>query len=540
MVRKGSRVQFSSTALRILCWNNKQDNLYIAYMSTKKITIIFLTSLVIVGGGVFFSALNSDNVSQVVVTVPNRTKTEIIQLNDGDDFFMQIAPVVTELEGNRVQMLAYNGSIPGPILKVKQGSTVNLTVKNTSGINQMLHSHGLRLENKYDGTHLVQEPIKNGDSFVYRLTFPDAGVYWYHPHLREDYAQELGLYGNFWVVPDEPNYWTSVDKEELLVLDDILLTKNGIAPFLKNQANHTLMGRFGNTYLINGETDYRLDVNKGETVRFFLTNVANTRTFRFKIKEVQLKLVGADNSKYEKESFVDFIDIAPSERVVIEAKFDQVGEFALLNDNPVSSNYLGAILVNPSTLDDGLDFAVLRNNQEVTEDVKQSLSHWADAEQKSIRLSVAMDHGMMMDHGAMMMGVPNTSPIEWEDDMGMMNAMSNEESVTWELIDEETGKKNDQINWTFKQGEYIRVKIYNDPNSMHPMQHPIHLHGQRFLVVTKDGQMLNNLAWKDTYQVPTGSTVELLVEMSNPGDWMLHCHIAEHLSAGMHLTFSVE
>ncbi|MDX1661704.1 MAG: multicopper oxidase domain-containing protein, partial [Gemmatimonadota bacterium] len=99
--------------------------------------------------------------------------------------------------------------------------------------------------------------------------------------------------------------------------------------------------------------------------------------------------------------------------------------------------------------------------------------------------------------------------------------------------------ENGEIEWTFETGELVKIRITNDARSFHPMQHPIHLHGQRFVVLAKDGVAVDNLAWKDTALVPVGSTFDLLVEMTNPGDWMLHCHIAEHLEAGMKTVFTV-
>jgi FtsP/CotA-like multicopper oxidase with cupredoxin domain len=85
-----------------------------------------------------------------------------------------------------------------------------------------VHWHGLRLENAYDGTHETQTPVLAGGSFSYRLQFPDPGIYWYHPHIREDYGQELGLYANILVVPTEPNYWPPAHREVPLTLDDVL------------------------------------------------------------------------------------------------------------------------------------------------------------------------------------------------------------------------------------------------------------------------------------------------------------------------------
>ena len=124
--------------------------------------------------------------------------------------------------------------------------------------------------------------------------------------------------------------------------------------------------------------------------------------------------------------------------------------------------------------------------------------------------------------------------------MSMMNAMSTTDSVKWKIVDDETKKENDEIDWQFKVGEQVKIKIFNDPKSMHPMQHPIHLHGQRFLVLSTDGVRNSNLVWKDTALVPKGATVEILVDMQNPGKWMAHCHISEHLAGDMMFPFEVK
>ena len=94
-------------------------------------------------------------------------------------------------------------------------------------------------------------------------------------------------------------------------------------------------------------------------------------------------------------------------------------------------------------------------------------------------------------------------------------------------------------NWRFRAGEVVKLRIYNNPLAAHAMDHPIHVHGQRFLVLSRNGVANENLAWKDTGIIPTGETVDLLVQMSNPGRWMLHCHVAEHMGAGMMMRFDV-
>ena len=110
-------------------------------------------------------------------------------------------------------MLAYNGSIPGPTLKVKEGSEIVVHAENQGDVEATVHWHGLRLENQYDGTHQTQQPMAVGESFTARVSFPDPGVYWYHPHIREDYGQEMGLYGNCLVEPADPDYWPPAHRE---------------------------------------------------------------------------------------------------------------------------------------------------------------------------------------------------------------------------------------------------------------------------------------------------------------------------------------
>ena len=145
----------------------------------------------------------------------------------------------------------------------------------------------------------------------------------------------------------------------------------------------------------------------------------------------------------------------------------------------------------------------------------------------------------MMDGGMMMSG--SADGIEWEDSSSDMNASSDTSMVDWNMIDTATGKKNMDINdWNFSVGDVVKIRIENDERSMHPMQHPMHFHGQRFLVLSRDGVPETNMAWKDTVLVPSGQNVEILLDVTNPGTWMAHCHIAEHLEAGMAMPFTVK
>jgi FtsP/CotA-like multicopper oxidase with cupredoxin domain len=209
-------------------------------------------------------------------------------------------------------MLGYNGSIPGPTLKVGQGSEIIVEVENQGDLDTTVHWHGLRLENRYDGVpHETQAPIPVGGGFSYRVQFPDAGLYWYHPHIREDYTQELGLYGNILVEPALPGYWSPVDRDFVLTVDDLLVEQGQIAPFSPTETSYAAMGRFGNVFLTSGDPELRLEARAGEVVRLWLTNTANTRVFNLAVAGARMKLVGGDSGRVEHEEVIQGVVLAP-------------------------------------------------------------------------------------------------------------------------------------------------------------------------------------------------------------------------------------
>src|SRR6187397_644610 len=261
--------------------------------------------------------------------LPEARATEVVELADGDEFALEIVPVKKRIGDATVRMLSYNGSIPGPTLKLPQGATITIPVTNRGDMEATVHWHGLRLENRYDGTHETQAPIPVGETFTYQVHVPDPGAYWYHPHIREDYGQEMGLYGNIHVVPSEPDYWPPANRELLLTLDDILIEDGQIAAFRESETTHVAMGRFGNVMLVAGEPDLSLEAKRGDVVRFYLTNTANTRVFNVALPGAQMKLVGADAGRYEHEEIVEEVLLAPSERVVVDVLFGEAGDLKL-------------------------------------------------------------------------------------------------------------------------------------------------------------------------------------------------------------------
>jgi FtsP/CotA-like multicopper oxidase with cupredoxin domain len=474
------------------------------------------------------------------------SRTQVVELKDGDAFDLRVSMVRKQIGTATVKMLAYNGSVPGPTLKVKQGAEVAITVANETDLPTTVHWHGIRLDNRFDGApHATQAPIPVGGSFTYRVRFPDAGIYWYHPHLREDYAQEQGLYGNMIVLPNDPSYWGKANREETLVLDDILLEDGKIAPFSRSGPTHSAMGRFGNVMLVNGETAYNLEAQQGEVVRFYLTNSANTRMFNIHMPGARMKLVGSDSGRYEREEFIDEILLSPSERAVVDVLFERAGQVSLEHRTPEHTYVLGNVMVGtePAQPSFASDFAVDRASQELAVERARLASDVERGADKTLALVGEMagmgQHGGEQEAGEHHDGGHAGPVVEWEDTMNAMNRRSSPKNMFWKLIDRESGAENHTIDWRFNVGDRLKLRIENDPNSDHPMQHPFHIHGQRFLILSRDGVENTNLAWKDTVLIGTGETVELLVEMTNPGVWMAHCHIAEHIESGMMLNFHV-
>src|ERR671933_1215862 len=334
--------------------------------------------------------------------LPEARKSELVELRDGDEFELEIVPVKKRIGDATVRMLAYNGSVPGPTLKVPLDATISVHVANHGDIEATVHWHGLRLENRYDGTHDTQAPIPVGEMFTYQVHVPDPGAYWYHPHIREDYGQELGLYGNILATPGETDYWPPANRELLLTLDDLLIEDGQIAAFKESETTHVAMGRFGNVMLVAGEADLQLEATRGEVVRFYFTNTANTRVFNVALPAAQVKLVGADAGHYEHEEIVEEVLLVPSERVVVDVFFPEPGELELEHRTPERSYRLAAIAVadEPAEPSFASEFGRLRSNRDMAE-LRDGVAPFVNAPpDKTLSFVAEMD-----------MGVPEGVPI---------------------------------------------------------------------------------------------------------------------------------
>jgi FtsP/CotA-like multicopper oxidase with cupredoxin domain len=310
--------------------------------------------------------------------------------------------VAKPLGDTTVRMLGYNGSTPGPTLKVAQDTEIVVHVENHGDLDTTVHWHGLRLENRYDGVpHETQAQIPVGGEFTYRIQFPDPGLYWYHPHIREDYTQELGLYGNILVVPADTDYWPPSDRDLILTLDDILIEDGKVAPFSPTETNYAAMGRFGNRLLVAGDPDPHLSFRAGEVVGLWLTNTANTRVFNVTLPGARMKLVGGDSGRVEYQEFVEHVLLAPSERAVVDVLVESAGELALEHHSPNRTYRLATITMTqgaPSTA--ATRFGQLHRAPEL-EAERARLERWlAAAPDKILALVAQMDDPAAMPETA--------------------------------------------------------------------------------------------------------------------------------------------
>jgi FtsP/CotA-like multicopper oxidase with cupredoxin domain len=396
---------------------------------------------------------------------------------------------------------AYNGSVPGPELRFRQGARLKLEVENALQAGTTVHWHGIRVPNAMDGVpHLTQPPIAaNGGRFTYEFDLQDAGTYWYHPHLGDGEQLGRGLYGALVVEERDPS---AVDRDLVWVLSDWRLDREArIRPDFANAMDASHAGRIGNTVTVNGSIPDFVNARAGERLRLRLINASNARIYALSFEGHQPWVIALDAQ-------------------------------------PVAPHWFERVVLGPGMRADViLDCTAAPGSlHRVVDDFYRGRAY----ELLKLRYSGEKPIRTAFEPAPRLAANPIKEPTENAERHrialggGMMGAMPNQREhrgVFWTVNG--TPLRHDHHNHapllSLKLGQSYVIELVNE-SAWH---HPMHLHGHVFRVVSKDGKEVLPRQWGDTVLLDPRSRAEIALVADNPGDWMLHCHVLEHQASGM-------
>ncbi len=429
---------------------------------------------------------------------------------DSEDLWLTPRPAFARLAGAGhpdTAVWAYDGTVPGPTIRIPQGRPVRIVVNNSLGENTTVHWHGIRLPNAMDGVPgLTQPPIRPGDSFAYEFTPPDAGTFWYHPH--EDTLQQLGrgLAGALIVEEAEP---VPVDRDLLWVIEDWRLDKGAqLVRGFGNRMEAGMSGRIGNTVTINGRVPDRVPVRAGERLRLRLVNATLARIVALDFAAHRPIVIAYDGQP---------CDAHPPEggRVVLgpamraDLILDMTGEPG--RRYPVTDDFyrdLAYRLVD-------LSYEPETSRRSAS---RPPVPKLPDNPVPQPELGYAVRHEIVLQ-GGMMSGMGMRMGMMGGGALWAINGMS----MTGD------GRADMPPLLTVAEGQSCILALRNETAWWHPM----HLHGHSFRVIGRNGVPNPRREWRDTVLLPPRETADLAFVADNPGNWMFHCHVADHQTAGM-------
>lgn len=415
------------------------------------------------------------------------------------------------------EVWAYDGEIPGPVLRFRQGERARIVVENRLPQPTTVHWHGLRLPNAMDGVpDLTQKPIEPGGRFVYEFDLPDAGTFWYHPHVRSAEQVERGLSGAFIVEEREA---IAVDHDVVWLLDDWRLTKEAeIAGGFGNLMDASHAGRLGNTVTINGRVPERFDVRAGERVRLRLINASNARIMALDFEGHAPMVVAIDGHPVEPHAPEGGrVVLGPAMRadLVIDMVAAPDGPYAVVDSFYARAAYKLVDLV----YEGGAGGASPRGAVAALPANPLPQPDLGSAERHRIELGGGMMDPRVMR--AMRKGSGNEVMAQMRERMRQGRVWTvNGVSVLGHLH---------EPLLTLRHGRSYVFEMLNDT----AWHHPMHLHGMPFLVLSRNGAPLPRRVVQDTVLMNPGERVEIAFVAEPAGDWMFHCHILEHQEAGM-------
>lgn len=395
----------------------------------------------------------------------------------------------------------FNGSVPGPLIRGKQGEMIRPRLVNALPQPTAVHWHGLRVPNEMDGVPgITQDAVPKGGFFQYELPLKDAGTYWYHSHNQSQEQVARGLYGL--LVVDEPDP-VEVDHDIAVVLDDWRLTQGAqIAENFGAMHDWTHAGRLGN-FVHAKLTPHPDAFSKNQRLRLRFVNVATDRIMEVSLHGVSGKLVARDGMPLLQPEDLDVMVFGPAERA--DVIVDVTGETVQLVMHERDTGYLLE------------EFPVKGQHSAVPRDPVTPLPpnpiHRINSLEGARKLPLLMEGGAM---GGLRQGIYKGKQMSVRElvDAGQVWTFNGVAGLPEEpfLIAE--------------RGELIRIPITNDTVFAHAM----HMHGTHFQEVLPDGRFG---PLRDTLLVQPREIREIAFIPDNPGDWLLHCHMLSHQAAGM-------
>jgi len=398
--------------------------------------------------------------------------------------------------GKPTEAWAYNGTVPGPTIELREGDLVTVHFTNKLAQPSTIHWHGLHLPATHDGSPLHAVPPGKSRDYVFRIPLGSAGTYWYHPHPDMTTTEQVsrGLYGALIIRPAKDPLEGITDR--LLVLSDNRFQANGDVDL----PHHTTVqgnidaqnGREGEILFVNGHTMPTIFIKPGETQRLRIINAAAARVFRLAIPGQKLVHVGSDGGLFEKPVDVDELLVANSERVEVLVRGGEPGSRAVLRTLPYDRY---DIQTRPKDWEQPRDIVELRTTTDAPAPAYTIPS--------TLRVVPAIDRRVIARNRTLVFA------------QGMINN---------QLMDMTRVDIRARLNTT---------EIWTIENVV-GMDHPFHLHGFQFQVLDRNGVPEPFLSWKDSVNVPKHSKVRIVVRFENfPGRWMYHCHILDHEDMGM-------
>jgi FtsP/CotA-like multicopper oxidase with cupredoxin domain len=396
---------------------------------------------------------------------------------------------------------SYDGAIPGPTLRYRQGERLRVEFENALTDSTTVHFHGIRLPNAMDGVpQLTQPPIGPGARFVYEFDLPDAGTYWYHPHLGSPEQVGRGLSGALVVDEAEP---PAVDRDLVWVLSDWRLDREArIVANFDNFMDASHGGRIGNTVTVNGAVRDGFDVMPGERVRLRLINASNARIYALDFRGHAPMVIAYDGhpvAPHRPEG--DRVVLGPAMRT--DLILDMTGEAG--KRYPVVDDFYARMAYR--LLD--LRYADAPRGGRAGE----ALPKLAPNPLAEPVLAKAERHQIVFGGGM----------------MGRMPRFASARGVAWTVNGDPITAHDAEPILTLAQGRSVVLELVND--TLWP--HPIHLHGHVFRVLSRDGKATRHREWRDTVLLAPRERAEIAFVADNPGGWMFHCHILEHQATGM-------